>query len=97
MGPCQSCLNPFISASTAFAIWLIYDLGPLDYCQDRSVVVAIRRASASSALDNFQKGAMLPLRPAECINLRGGSFACFVRVSTILVSSVYFLRVTSNS
>lgn len=86
-------LKSLFPASTAFPIWVIYDFGPLDYCQDRSVVVAIRRASASSALENFQKGVKLPLRPAGCIIWEAGALL----VSCGFQQSLYYQCISYES
>jgi hypothetical protein len=103
MGSCQFRLNPFLSASTAFAIWLIYGIGPLDHCQDRSVLVAIssgRRVLASSTLENIFKSAMSRYGPRSASSEEVRSFACVVnylmRISTILVPFIvlYFLQVS---
>jgi hypothetical protein len=76
MGSCQLRLNSFLSASTAFAIWLIYDVVLLDHCRDRSVLVAMSsgwRAPGFVYKKNFQNGAMLRYGPWSAF--RGG-FAC---------------------
>jgi len=94
MGSCQICLNAFLSASTAFAIWLIYDIGPLDYCLDSSVLVAVgrgRRALVSSIVEG-PGGEKLRCCPRSASSWEAMSFACVVnyikRVSTILVSFI---------
>jgi len=59
MGSCQARLNAFLSASTAFAIWLIYDGVPLDHCLDRSVLVAIK----------FSEKGDVVLQPSEVLHV----------------------------